>query len=309
MLKHQCHAMVGAKFVRVSLAVVGGVMIGMLSATPLWAASPSPKSPVVDAQGELVVATALVDVETVAPGGEFTLGVRLKIAPHYHVYWRNPGETGDATKITVSGPAGFSFGDVQWPLPTRFNTEAGISYGYENEVLLLIPVTVAKSAAAGSAAIDVQTSWLSCKDICIEGEAKLQAKVTIGQATRPANAELFAAWRDKLPVYGMESPEGKPLVTVEQGAAADGQPGATLRLQWDGAPSKVEWFPVSTRAVAIEDVVVAHDKTTTRITYKPTVYKPADVPGGAMQSVLVFEDGDGKRMGFFVPFKVAIPGK
>src|SRR4051812_41622961 len=94
------------------------------------------------ANADLVKATVLADVEAVAPGGTFTLGVRLKVTPGWHVYWVNPGETGDATRVVVTGPTGFEFGPVQYPIPTKIEVDGGVAYGYENEVLLLIPVKV-----------------------------------------------------------------------------------------------------------------------------------------------------------------------
>src|SRR5687767_12886440 len=91
---------------------------------------------------DLVKPSLLADAATVAPGGSFTLGVRLKMKPHWHTYWVNPGEAGDATKVSLTGPPGFEFGAVQWPLPSMIDAPGGITYGYEDEVLLLVPVTV-----------------------------------------------------------------------------------------------------------------------------------------------------------------------
>jgi DsbC/DsbD-like thiol-disulfide interchange protein len=169
----------------------------------------------------LVKATLLSDSEAVTPGGTFTLGVRLKIKAHWHVYWVNPGETGDPTKVKVTGPAGFQFGEVQFPLPQKFKLQGGVSYGYEDEVLLLVPVQVAKDVAIGTEAkIRADVSWLSCKEECVQGNASPTVTVSVGPTTKPENKELFAAWRARLPV---ESPPA--VAAVEQPGA-----GPSLRV-------------------------------------------------------------------------------
>src|SRR5688500_6081524 len=114
----------------------------------------------VEADADLVKASLLADAAAVAPGTSFTLGVRLKMKPHWHTYWVNPGEAGDATKVSLMGPAGFEFGEVRWPLPSKIEAPGGIAYGYEDEVLLLVPVTVARDVPAGGVAdIAADVSW------------------------------------------------------------------------------------------------------------------------------------------------------
>ena len=41
----------------------------------------------------LVKAELLADVSSVKPGEPFTVGVLLKMKPHWHVYWKNPGDS------------------------------------------------------------------------------------------------------------------------------------------------------------------------------------------------------------------------
>src|SRR6185437_16875314 len=114
---------------------------------------------------EVIHATLVADVNAAAPGQSFTLGVLMKVQPHWHTYWVNPGETGNASEIHLRGPAGFEFGAIQWPLPTKIDADGSLVYGYENEVLLMVPVTVSKAVLkdGGSATIDADVKWLCCK--------------------------------------------------------------------------------------------------------------------------------------------------
>ena len=52
-----------------------------------------------------------------ASGGTISLALHQKIAPGWHTYWRNPGDSGEATELTWTTPAGFTIGAIQWPTP------------------------------------------------------------------------------------------------------------------------------------------------------------------------------------------------
>jgi DsbC/DsbD-like thiol-disulfide interchange protein len=45
-------------------------------------------------------ARLVADVASVEPGTTFTTGIVLTMAPGWHIYWKNPGESGLATSIT-----------------------------------------------------------------------------------------------------------------------------------------------------------------------------------------------------------------
>lgn len=253
-------------------------------------------------EADLVKASLVADADALTPGGTVTLGVRLTMKPHWHTYWINPGESGDATQIKLTGPAGMTVGDIHWPLPSRIDAPGGVSFGYENEVLLMVPVTLpADTSAKGEVAIKADVSWLVCKEECLKGGAKLEIKLPVSaSAGQPANRELFERWRARLPLAADDPALAKTVEKVEQ----PGDSGTRLLVKWKQAPRKVEWFPVATRAVAIDNVKVSQQGPVTQISFEPTIYKPDGVPGGRVDSVLVFEDADGKRVGVAAPVTV-----
>jgi DsbC/DsbD-like thiol-disulfide interchange protein len=281
-------------------AVAIAAFVALLStalAAPARAAEPP---------ADLVSASLLADSDAATPGVGFTLGVRLTIKPHWHTYWANPGEAGQATTIKLTGPAGFAFGPVRWPLPTRLEHDGTVTYGYEDEVLLMVPVTVAIDASAKSATVDADVTWLSCqKETCVEGGKKLSLTLPVRPDAKPANRELFDTWRKRLPVA---RDQAAAVAAVDQPTGAGGLPSPALTVRWAEEPRKVEWFPVATEAVAIGDIVLAHEGKETKIRYKPTVYKANEIPGNRVDSLLVYEDAKGVRHGVTVPFVVAAPG-
>src|SRR5687768_1565373 len=119
------------------------VFIVMIAASLAWGAAP--------AKNEHVQATLLTDVSAIQAGEPFTVGVMLKIDPHWHVYWLNPGDSGEATKVSIEAPEGLKVGPVQLPVPVKFMQPGDmIGYGYMDEVMITAKVTPPADLPPGS---------------------------------------------------------------------------------------------------------------------------------------------------------------
>jgi len=150
-----------------------------------------------------VTARLVPELAATAPGATLWVDLHLDIAPGWHTYWRNPGDSGLPTEIAWTLPPGFSAGDIVWPVPERFVVEGLGNYGYRDTVDLLIPIAVGQDVKPGEAArLEAAASWLVCSDICIPGEAKLALALPVAAKPAPpdpAATELFAAARSHLP--------------------------------------------------------------------------------------------------------------
>ncbi len=180
-----------------SLAVVGAF------ASPI-------KTP--HAEVELLASqTALV------PGQTARVGLSIKHAPHWHTYWKNPGDSGYPTKVTWDLPPGFAASEFDWPVPSRLRTGPIVNFGYEGEVLLPATLTVPANAAVGSnVTIKGKAEWLVCKDVCIpeDGEVSLTLPVATTAIASSANAKFatsdaaipkpLAGWSGEARVNGRE---------------------------------------------------------------------------------------------------------
>jgi thiol:disulfide interchange protein DsbD len=151
----------------------------------------------------------LCEQSTVQPGGILNMGLRFKIQKGWHLYWRNPGDSGQAPSIQWNLPEGYVAGDIQWPLPQRFTYSKTADYGYKNEVLLIVPIRVPESAKSGHfARFSANARWLVCQEICIPGDAQLNLRLPIRKrvpALNSRNEYLFKSTRRNLP---LEMPEG-----------------------------------------------------------------------------------------------------
>jgi thiol:disulfide interchange protein DsbD len=127
-------------------------------------------------------------------GEKNTIGLSIKHAPHWHTYWKNPGDSGYPTKITWQVPAGYGVGEFDWPTPKRLATGPIINFGYEGEVVLPLTVSVPTSAKPGDGiTLKGKAEWLVCKDVCIPEEGEVAVTLPVGEKGKDAPAGPAAA--------------------------------------------------------------------------------------------------------------------
>ena len=173
----------------------------ILLAAALLGASFAHAAPLV--KTEHVEAELVADKSAAQPGKPALVGLKLRMEPHWHTYWKNPGDSGLPTKIEWVLPEGWKAGAIQWPYPNPLPVGPLMNYGYEDEVVLLAELTPPASAAAGSVPIKARAEWLVCKDICIpeKGELDMVLAVSPAQpATNPRWQAHIERARNQLPV-------------------------------------------------------------------------------------------------------------
>ena len=142
----------------------------------------------------------LLSAETAKPGDTIWAGVDLKMEPGWHTYWKNPGDAGQATEIKWQLPAGVTAGEIQWPLPEKLPPAEVTTYGYENEVVLLVPLTLASNLPAGPLNLAAKVSWLECKESCIPASAGVQVVLNVGNENKTsADAAAIESWNSRVP--------------------------------------------------------------------------------------------------------------
>jgi thiol:disulfide interchange protein DsbD len=148
-------------------------------------------------------AELIAERSVVAPGASLTVALRLRMEPGWHVYWKNPGDSGMATSIEWTLPEGAAAGPIQWPAPIRLDVGPLTSYGYEGEVLLLTDIVASAAAVSGAALpIAARADWLVCKEVCLPASAKLALTVRVGAspgAEASDRTREFAQARERLP--------------------------------------------------------------------------------------------------------------
>ncbi len=104
--------------------------------------------------------------------------VRFVMADGWHIYWRNPGESGSPTKLTLTLPDGVTAGALRWPAPQRMVAGGDVlDYVYAGETTILVPFR--SSRGLGNQPIPVHADWFVCnEDKCLIGAGDTEATVT-----------------------------------------------------------------------------------------------------------------------------------
>jgi thiol:disulfide interchange protein DsbD len=140
-------------------------------------------------------AALIAEHTSIQPGKPFTVALRLRMEPHWHSYWRNPGDSGLPTTINWKLPPGFKADAIQWPHPQRIDTPPLVSYAYENEVWLLSTITAPARLPSGkTVTLKAHAEWLICKEECIPAEADLTLTMPVSETEAVVDARWSAAF-------------------------------------------------------------------------------------------------------------------
>jgi len=171
-------------------ALVLGVLAlaGSLSAAPLFK----------DAQ---LTVDLIAEPKPVEPGKPFTVGLRFRPEPGWHIYWKNPGDSGMAPSVNWKLPEGYTAGPLQFPLPEKILLPPLVTYGYEMETLILAEITPpAEQPLPAKIKIGADLDWLVCKEICLPGKASLDLGVPSQPKDNIDLQGLFDEIRREIPV-------------------------------------------------------------------------------------------------------------
>ena len=143
----------------------------------------------------------IAENNSLQPGQTAWVGVLFDLEKGWHIYWVNPGDSGEPPKIQWQLPPGFQAKEIRWPTPVRLGSGTVIDYGYEGRVLLPVPIQVPSSYQAGKAvALSANIRYLICREVCIPAKAQASLSIPSTNAGGEAAArELFRSTFDNSP--------------------------------------------------------------------------------------------------------------
>ncbi len=168
----------------------------------IFSTSSQAQSMLTEQRFEHVGISVFAEHRSLVPGGRSTLAFRLRHDPHWHTYWKFPGDSGLPTKLKLrigNGEEAVST-ELQWPTPQPIDVGGIHNVGYEGEVWLLADFIV-PADAQNQLNITAELSWLICKEECIpgKGEFALQLPIADAHSIDELHAALFAKARAALP--------------------------------------------------------------------------------------------------------------
>jgi thiol:disulfide interchange protein DsbD len=162
--------------------------LGAGAVAALWSVAPStPGTP--DAHGgaqdarsaksprSVATPQGIVDLiaASVGPSPQISwVGLRFRLADGWHIYWRNPGDSGGPPTVTWDAPRDVALGELRWPTPRRILLSHLVNYGYTGTVVLPMRLRTHAGSPRTPIAITANVGWLVCRDVCVPGKATLR---------------------------------------------------------------------------------------------------------------------------------------
>ena len=131
-----------------------------LASAPARAASSEPFV------SEAMTARLVTAENGVAPGASsVSAGLHIDLAGDWKSYWRSPGEVGMPPQIDWSGSTNVAAVEFLWPAPTRFEAFGIENFGYKDEIVYPLKVTLEEPGKP--ATLDASVMLLVCDTICV----------------------------------------------------------------------------------------------------------------------------------------------
>ncbi|MGF6179184.1 DsbC/DsbD-like thiol-disulfide interchange protein/cytochrome c biogenesis protein CcdA [Massilia sp. UYP32] len=239
----------------------------------------------------------------VSPGQALRIGLRQRLAPHWHTYWKNPGDAGSPPSIAFNAPPGATVGEIAWPGPDRFIIGPVASYGYENEIVFPMTLTVPRDARPGSQLVlEADADWVVCEKECIPEEGKFRLALPVEASARPASAGILAAFKSA------DARQPQPQPADWRASVSAGESTLQLAVEGEGiSPASVRsalYFPDSWGVVdhVADQALTVEEGRLTLATTKGQGYTP-----GPSAGLLAITDGGGQKRWFALELTPAAP--
>lgn len=148
-----------------------------------------------------VSVSILGENEFLCPGTVYWVLFNFAIEKGWHIYWKNPGDSGLPVRIKWELPEGLQDGEILWPQPQRIETSGIINFVYFEETELLVPIYSIKNLSVNNVKIKAKVDWLECNESCIPGNALLELSLEVKNylpVLKPDNIKIFQTARSQM---------------------------------------------------------------------------------------------------------------
>ena len=141
----------------------------------------------------------LTESISITPGDELLIGFKFTLNPGWHTYWENPGDAGEGASIKWNLPNDVSASEILWPGPQRIPVEPLMTFGYEDEVVLLTKIYTSEATIV-PLNLNALVSWYTCKEICIPQEAEVSIPIKLGNKTPSVSKAILDQTLEEVPI-------------------------------------------------------------------------------------------------------------
>lgn len=120
-----------------------------------------------------------------APGETTWFVFEQELADGWHVYWKNPGDSGLPLEFSWSLPDGFEAGGIVYPLPERIPVGPLANFGHHGKPVFLASITAPENLTLGDTVdIELGATWLICEEICVPESGRFQLSLPVEETPR-----------------------------------------------------------------------------------------------------------------------------
>ena len=167
-------------------------------------------------------ARLVADVSSVAPGDAFDVALVISVEPGWHIYWANPGDSGQPVTAEWAVDGGTAAA-LRFPVPSRYD-EAGLTtYAHSGTPAFLARVATERGAT-GPVQIEADARWLICSDVCLVARQAVSLAVPTGETVRTGALDAARAALPDAPdgwTASAAADDGGYLLTVQPPPGVD----------------------------------------------------------------------------------------
>ena len=175
-----------------------------------------------------------------APDKTVWAAITQTIAPGWHTYWRNPGDSGLPTTVSWKLPSGVIAGEPLWPVPEQFVTDAIVNFGYRDRAILIVPLTMTRTTSVHGTTAQATLSLLECEHICIPETVSLDLDLN----RHSGSPAIFAKARAALPRTfngGVSATSTKNILTITMNSNEFRDVDASTLRFYPATPSVIDY--------------------------------------------------------------------
>ncbi|MCR9215088.1 MAG: protein-disulfide reductase DsbD family protein [Proteobacteria bacterium] len=117
------------------------------------------------------------------------IGLQVQLAPGWKIYWRNPGDAGIPPQFNWAGSTNLQTAEVHWPRPEEFDVFGLTTWGYHDEVVY--PITVSLKDKGAPLDLKLDLFFGICEQVCIPYREELSLSLNSGQGAVSGEAGLI----------------------------------------------------------------------------------------------------------------------
>jgi suppressor for copper-sensitivity B len=187
---------------RTPKAVLVGIASVVMSLAAILSPAGSLNAAASDSFSNPAVEARLITAENgVTPGAtSLSAGLQLQLGENWKTYWRSPGEVGIPPSVDWSGSQNVAEVSFLWPAPERFTAFGIENFGYHNEVVF--PLRITLSNVGAPVRLNARVTLLTCSTVCVPQDFTLSLALPNASGIDAAAGKLIAAYAARVPDDG-----------------------------------------------------------------------------------------------------------